>query len=74
MIDTKPEVSADRMKKRGDPDIFDRMGTMKRCRGGYLWYAKNSGDKCVLIEGNGTVEEVFERIKKRLNKLLKIEN
>ena len=72
IIDTSPEVSALRMKKRGDPDIFDRTGTMKRCRGGYLWYVKNSGDKCVLVDGNGTVEEVFERIKKRLDKLLRL--
>lgn len=74
IIDTSPEVSAQRMNKRGDPDIFDRTVTMKRCRRGYMWYAKNSGDKCVLIDGEGTQGEVFERIKKRLNKLLKIVN
>lgn len=74
VIDTSPEVSSERMGKRGDPDIFDRIVTMRRCRGGYLWYVKNSGDKCVMIDGDETADEVFERIKKRLNKLLKLGN
>jgi dTMP kinase len=69
IIDTPPKVAIERMNKRGDPDIFDQLETMKKCREGYLWYAKNSGDKCVLVDGTGTKEEVFNRILIEINKL-----
>jgi len=69
IIDTPPRVAIDRMNKRGDPDIFDQLETMEKCREGYLWYVKNSGDKCVLIDGEGTKEEVFSRILEEINKL-----
>lgn len=69
IIDTPPKVAIERMNKRGDHDIFDQLETMKKCREGYLWYVKNSGDKCVLIDGDGTKEEVFDRIIMEINKL-----
>lgn len=62
IIDIEPEVAIERMDKRGDHDIFDKLDVMKKCREGYYWYAKNSGDDCVLIDGNGTREEVFNRV------------
>lgn len=62
IIDTPPEMAIERMNKRGDPDIFDKLETMEKCREGFEWYAKNSGDECVLIDGTGTKEEVFERV------------
>jgi len=62
IIDTQPEVAIQRMNKRGDHDIFDKLEVMKKCRDGYLWYKKNSGDDCVLIDGNGNREEVFEKV------------
>ncbi len=68
IIDVEPEVAIERMNKRGDHDIFDRLDIMKRCRDGYKWYFKNSGDNCVLIDGNGTREEVFDRILKEVKK------
>jgi dTMP kinase len=69
IIDTPPQVALERMNKRGDHDIFDKLETMEKCREGYLWFAKNSGDKCVLINGDGTKEEVFGRILVEINKL-----
>jgi dTMP kinase len=66
IIDVLPEIAIERMNKRGDHDIFDRLDTMKKCRDGYKWYWKNSGDNCVLVNGNGTKEEVFNRILKKL--------
>lgn len=69
IIDISAKEAIRRISKRGDQDIFDRLETMDRCRRGYLWYAKNSGDKCVLINGNGTKEEVFGRILVEINKL-----
>jgi len=69
IIDTPPRVAIERMNKRGDPDIFDQLETMEKCREGYIWYTKNSGDNCILVDGEGTKEEVFGRILKEVNKL-----
>ena len=69
IIDIPPKVAIERMNKRGDHDIFDKLETMQQCREGYLWYAKNSGDKCILVDGSGTREEVFGRILEEINKL-----
>lgn len=62
IIDTDPVISANRVSKRGDPDIFDNSDTLSRCRQGYQWYAENSGDVVTWIDGNGTIEEVRKRI------------
>jgi len=62
VVDTPPKEALERMSKRGDEDIFDKLETMEKCREGYYWYAKNSGDACVLVDGVGTKEEVFHRI------------
>ena len=67
IIDTTPEESIKRMDNRGGHDIFDTLETMRRCREGYRWYYQKSGDNCVLIDGNGTREEVIEQVKKELN-------
>lgn len=69
IIDILPEICLERMNLRGDHDIFDKLETMEKCREGYLWYVQNSGDNCVLIDGNGTREEVFDRILKEIKKL-----
>jgi dTMP kinase len=68
IIDVSPEIAIERMNKRGDHDIFDKLDIMQKCRDGYAWYAENSGDECVLINGEGTKEEVFERILEEINK------
>ncbi len=62
LIDLDPEIALQRMDKRGDHDIFDKIETMKECRNGYRWYFENSGDNCAIIDGNGTKEEVFNRV------------
>lgn len=69
IIDISAKEALRRLAKRGDQDIFDKLKTLDKCRRGYLWYAKNSGDKCVLVDGNGTKEEVFNRILMEINKL-----
>ena len=68
IIDTAPEIAIERMNKRGDPDIFDKLDSMKKNSEGYKWYLKNSGDRCVVVNGNGTVEEVHQRVIKAINK------
>jgi len=62
IIDTDPEVAAKRVKKRGDPDIFDKAKRLSRCRQGYEWYRDNGGDQVAWIDGNGSKEEVAELI------------
>ena len=66
IIDTDPEVAARRVETRGDGDIFDKVESLKRCREGYEWYAANSGDPVVWVDGNGTIEQVFELIKEEI--------
>lgn len=69
IIDVEPEVAMERMNRRGDHDIFDKLETMKKCREGYLWYFKNSGDNCVLIDGSDTKENVFDKVLQEIKKL-----
>ena len=66
IIDVPAEVAIERMAKRGDPDIFDKLETMKRNREGYKWYLKNSGDDCVWLDGNRTREQIHQNIVKIL--------
>ncbi|MDD4937975.1 MAG: dTMP kinase [Candidatus Shapirobacteria bacterium] len=62
IIDVPAEMALERMAKRGDHDIFDKLEIMERNRQGYEWYMENSGDKCVLIDGNKSIEEVHQNI------------
>jgi dTMP kinase len=62
IIDIPAQVAIERMTKRGDPDIFDKLEIMGRNREGYKWYSKNSGDDCVWIDGDRTKEEIFNNI------------
>ncbi|MFA6007110.1 MAG: dTMP kinase [Candidatus Shapirobacteria bacterium] len=68
IVDTSPEICNERMEIRGGADIFDKLKKARRCREGYLWYVKNSGDRCVVVNGNGTKEEVFEKVLKEIKK------
>lgn len=66
IIDVPAAVAIERMDKRGDHDIFDKVETLEKCRQGYRWYLENSGDNCVWIDGNKTIEEVSKDIIKIL--------
>ncbi len=66
IIDIPAEVAIERMNKRGDPDIFDKLEIMERNRQGYRWYMENSGDKCVWLDGNRTREQIHQDIVKIL--------
>lgn len=68
IIDTDPKVAVARVDGRGDADIFDKVKSLKRCRQGYVWYAKNSKDNVVLVNGDGNKEEVFEKILREIKK------
>ena len=67
IIDVPAKVAIERMSKRGDPDIFDRLEIMETNRNGYKWYMENSKDDCVLINGDRTREEIHQDIIKVLN-------
>jgi len=66
IIDVPAAVAIERMNKRGDPDIFDRLEIMERNREGYKWYMENSGDDCVWVDGNKPREEIHQEIIKIL--------
>lgn len=68
IIDVPAGVALERMSKRGDADIFDKLEIMERNREGYVWYAKNSGDECVFVDGTGSREEVFKNILNELKR------
>jgi len=66
VVDVPAQVAIERMNKRGDPDIFDKLEIMERNRQGYKWYMENSGDACVWVDGNRTREEIHKEIVKIL--------
>jgi len=66
IIDVPAQVALERMAKRGDHDIFDKLEIMERNRQGYKWYMENSGDECVLIDGIKSIEEVHQDILEKL--------
>lgn len=66
ILDLDPRESVNRVENRGDADIFDRVEKLTRCRLGYKWYSKNSGDPCLWIDASGSKEEIFERVLKGL--------
>lgn len=66
IVDLDPVEAAKRVSKRGDADIFDTAKKLNVCREGYKWYSENSNDPCVWIDGSGTREEVFERVKSEI--------
>jgi dTMP kinase len=72
IIDVPAEVALERMDKRGDHDIFDKLEIMERNRQGYKWYMENSGDDCVLIDGNKSIEGVHQDIIKIISDKLKL--
>lgn len=66
IIDIPAEVAIERMSKRGEADIFDKLEIMERNREGYRWYMENSGDDCVWVDGNKTREQIHQDIVKIL--------
>lgn len=66
IVDVPATVAIERMNKRGDPDIFDKVEIMERNREGYRWYMENSGDKVLVVDGNRTREEIHQEIVKIL--------
>lgn len=63
IINLDPEEAVRRVNSRNDADIFDKAEVLKKCRESYRWYFKNSGWPCAWIDGSGSREEVFERVK-----------
>ena len=66
ILDLDPKEAVSRVESRGDADIFDRVKKLKKCRLGYKWYSKYSGDLCLWIDASGKKEEIFERVLKGL--------
>ena len=60
------EVSPDRFEK-------DALSLQKKRREAFLNIAKNEPERCVVIDGAGTSSQVFTRIKKAINKRLRLE-
>lgn len=63
IIDLDPGEAVRRVNNRNDADIFDKVEVLGGCRKSYRWYFENSGWPCAWIDGNGSREEVFERVK-----------
>ncbi len=66
VIDIPAKVAIERMNKRGEADIFDKLEIMERNREGYRWYSENSGDDCVWVDGDKTREQIHQDIVKIL--------
>jgi dTMP kinase len=70
IIDLDPNDAVKRVNSRNDADIFDKVEKLTMCRDGYKWYLENSGYRCVWIDGNAAKEEIFEKVKSEIKKLL----
>jgi dTMP kinase len=62
IMELDPKKTMERVRQRGDKDIFDEVEKFRKCREGYQWYFENSEWPCAWIDGSGTKEEVSERI------------
>lgn len=58
IVDLDPAVALGR-KQYDERDIFDVEQNLVRCRKGYEWYVENSGDPCILVQGEKPVEEIY---------------
>lgn len=68
ILDLDPVEAVRRVNERNDPDIFDKVETLKVCRENYRWYFDNSGWPCAWIDGSGSREEVFGRIQAEIKR------
>jgi len=68
IIDLDPEEAVKRVNHKNDVDIFDEVETMRKCQQSYRWYFDNSGWPCAWLDGSGSREEVFERIKAEIQR------
>jgi dTMP kinase len=69
IVDLDPVTAVARVYGRGGEDMFDKIETLNRCREGYRWFMEKSGDECVWINGQMSIEEIhgqiMEEIKRR---------
>lgn len=67
ILDVAPEISMERIDKRGKPkEFFEKVDRLKNTREYYKLFPKRFKD-VYLIDGERSIEEVFEEIKRRIN-------
>lgn len=70
ILDLDPELAMERIGKRGDPkEKFEELEFMKQLRDIYLQLENALDDPIVIIDASGSIEEVFEQIKKEVEKV-----
>jgi len=69
ILDIKPEVALERIKTR-KKEKFEQIEFMNKLREKFLELPKFLKDNIVIIDGSKTLEEVFEEIKKKVDKVL----
>jgi len=72
-LDVSPETAAERMAKSGKkPDRLEAESRefTEKVRAGYLWIAGREPERFVVIDGEGSIESVFERIKNRVKEII----
>ena len=72
-IDVPAEVAIERIEKRekekAKVEIFERFEFLEKLRQNYLGLKESLGDNIVVIDGTGSVEEVFSRVWKEFENL-----
>ena len=71
ILDLEAGLALERIKKRGDgKEKFEQLGFMEKLRMNFLSLPKMLDENIRIIDASKTIEEVFEQIKKEVDKLL----
>jgi dTMP kinase len=71
-IDVEPKDGLARTKNRGKSDRLDNeaLSFHEKVRNGYLEVAKMYPERIITIDGDGTVDDIYERVLVHLRKML----
>ncbi len=69
IMDLRPEIALERIKKR-EREKFENIGFMRNLRGRFLQLPKILKDNIKIIDASKEADEVFENIKKEVDKML----
>jgi len=69
IMDIEPEIALDRIKYR-EKEKFEQIGFMKKLRKNFLKLPSLLSDNIKIVDASKSLHEVFEEIKKEVDKLL----
>ncbi|MFC1769077.1 dTMP kinase [Nanoarchaeota archaeon] len=70
ILDVPAEISLDRVSNRGTKEKFEELEFQKELRENYLKIQDSLDDNIIIIDASKSIKEVFESIKKEIDKYL----